>query len=205
MQIEIIPLSEINPYDQNPRDNAASVDIVSKSISEFGWQQPIVIDDQNIILAGHTRHLAALKLGLEEVPVHKAMGLSEAQKRAFRIVDNKSSEIADWNKELLKAEFSALQEFDFDLTMTGFDLEEISKLIGDDMLRFEDDLEDIEDMDIDTLHAAEQSHVKMFLLYLNTETEPEFRKMCVKIQEKYGIDNVTDAVFKAVENECSEI
>lgn len=205
MKVKSIKIDQIIPYDQNPRDNSAAVEKVAQSLSEFGWQQPIVVDEDMVILAGHTRHLAALSLGMKDVPVHVASGLSEAQKKAYRIVDNKTSELAEWDKDLLKAEFAALQELDFDLQLTGFDLEEITKLAGDDLLEFAADLEDLEEVDFDELDAIDKSHVKMFLLYLSTETEPKFREMCIKIQEKHGIDNITDAVYMAVENECKNL
>lgn len=206
MQINLVDITKISPYESNPRDNSAAVEKVAQSLSEFGWQQPIVVDEDNIILAGHTRHLAALSLKMDKVPVHVAKGLSEAQKRAYRIMDNKTSELAEWDRDLLKAEFAALTDLDFDLQLTGFDLDEISKMTGDSLLQFADDLEEIEeDLDFDELEGVEKSHVKMLLLYLNTETEPKFREMCEKIQEKHGIDNITDAVYRAVENECKNL
>lgn len=205
MQVESVKIGTIVPYDQNPRDNSAAVQKVAESLTEFGWQQPIVVDEDNIILAGHTRHLAAMSLGMKQVPVVVAKGLDEAQKKAYRIVDNKTSELAEWDKDLLKAEFAALQDLDFDLQLTGFDLDEITKLAGEELLQFADELEEMEEIEFDELDAAEKSHVKMFLLYLSTETEPKFREMCNKIQEKHGIDNVTDAVYMAVENECKNL
>ncbi|HAW81523.1 MAG TPA: chromosome partitioning protein ParB, partial [Balneola sp.] len=69
MKVEQIKIEEILPYDQNPRDNSSAVEKVADSIKEFGWQQPIVVDEEKIILAGHTRHLAALSMGVKEVPV----------------------------------------------------------------------------------------------------------------------------------------
>lgn len=206
MEIKQIKIEAIFPYDQNPRDNSAAVEKVAESIREFGWQQPIVVDEEKIILAGHTRHLAAMSMGLKEVPVLIANGLSEAQKKAYRIVDNKTSELAEWDKELLKSEFLALQELDFDLNLTGFDLDEIARMSGEDLLQFEEELDEIDDsLEFDELDAENKSHVKMLQLYLDTETEPKFRQMCVKIQEKHGIDNLTDAVYMAVSNECKNL
>lgn len=206
MEIKQIKIEKIFPYDQNPRDNSAAVEKVAESIKEFGWQQPIVVDEEKIILAGHTRHLAAMSMGLKEVPVLIADGLSEAQKKAYRIVDNKTSELAEWDKELLKSEFLALQELDFDLNLTGFDLDEIARMSGEDLMQFEEELDEIDDsLEFDELDAENKSHVKMLQLYLDTETEPKFRQMCVKIQEKHGIDNLTDAVYMAVSNECKNL
>src|SRR5436305_12974577 len=88
MQIELRKLSEIHPYENNPRLNDAAVDAVAASIREFGFRQSIVVDEQGVIIVGHTRYKAALKLGLTEVPVHVAAGLSPAPARAYRIADN---------------------------------------------------------------------------------------------------------------------
>jgi len=205
MKVKNTKIEAITPYESNPRDNSAAVEKVAESLQEYGWQQPIVVDENKIILAGHTRHLAAMQLGMKEVPVVTAEGLSEAQKKAYRIVDNKTSELAEWDKQLLKEEFAALKELDFDLQLTGFDLDEITKLAGDDLLEFADDVEELEEVNFEELEGLEKSHVKMFLLYLTTETEPKFREMCTKLQEKYGIDNVTDTVYQAVENEYKTV
>ena len=206
MKVEQIKIEEILPYDQNPRDNSAAVEKVADSIKEFGWQQPIVVDEEKIILAGHTRHLAALSMGVKEVPVLIAKGLTEAQKKAYRIVDNKTSELAEWDKELLKSEFLALQELDFDLNLTGFDLDEIARMSGEDLMQFDEELDEIdESLEFNDLDGANANHVKMLMLYLDTDTEPKFKQMCVKIQEKHGIDNLTDAVYMAVSNECKDL
>ncbi len=206
MKVEQIKIEEILPYDQNPRDNSAAVEKVADSIKEFGWQQPIVVDEEKIILAGHTRHLAALSMGVKEVPVLIAKGLTEAQKKAYRIVDNKTSELAEWDKELLKSEFLSLQELDFDLNLTGFDLDEIAKMSGEDLMQFDEELDEIdESLEFNDLAGANANHVKMLMLYLDTDTEPKFKQMCVKIQEKHGIDNLTDAVYMAVSNECKDL
>lgn len=206
MQVHEIEIDQIIPYDQNPRDNSSAVEKVADSIREFGWQQPIVIDEDKVILAGHTRHLAAMSMGSKTVPVFVANGLTEAQKKAYRIVDNKTSELAQWDKELLKSEFLALQELEFDLNLTGFDLDEIARMSGEDLLQFDEELDEIDEaQDFGELDAENKNHVKMLMLYLNTETEPKFKQMCVKIQEKHGMDNLTDAVYMAVSNECKDL
>lgn len=206
MQVHEMEIDKVVPYDQNPRDNSSAVEKVADSIREFGWQQPIVIDEDKVILAGHTRHLAALSMGLDVVPVLVANGLTEAQKKAYRIVDNKTSELAQWDKELLKSEFLSLQELDFDLNLTGFGLEEIARMSGEDLLQFDEELDEIDEaQDFGELETENKNHVKMLMLYLNTETEPKFKQMCVKIQEKHGMDNLTDAVYMAVSNECKDL
>lgn len=119
------------PYINNPRKNDAAVDKVAASIKEFGFKVPIIIDNENVIVAGHTRMLAAKKLGLESVPCVIADDLSPAQIKAYRIADNKTAEFAEWDDELLKIELEALDGLDFDLDLTGFDKSEIDKLFAD--------------------------------------------------------------------------
>ncbi len=130
MKIETVKIEQLVPYARNPRDNSVSVDKVASSIQEFGFRQPIVVDENFVILAGHTRLLASKKLGLKEVPVHMAEGLSESKKKAFRIMDNRSSEDSEWDEELLSLELSDLEDSGFDLNMTGFTEEEINALLS---------------------------------------------------------------------------
>jgi ParB-like chromosome segregation protein Spo0J len=129
MDIEIRQITEIRPYENNPRQNDAAVDAVAASIREFGFRQPIVVDTEGVIICGHTRYKAALKLGLTEVPVHVAKDLTPAQIKAYRIADNKSAELADWNYELLPIELSELKGMDFDLGLLGFSSDELAELL----------------------------------------------------------------------------
>ncbi|MCP4249371.1 MAG: ParB N-terminal domain-containing protein [bacterium] len=130
MDVELRPLAEIRPYEQNPRQNDMAVDAVAKSIEDFGFRQPIVIDEAGVIIVGHTRWKAAGRLGLEKVPVHVATDLTAEQKRAYRIADNKTAELAAWDTDLLSVELSALKEFDVDLEALGFSADELAKLLG---------------------------------------------------------------------------
>ena len=130
MDVIDLPLEQIIPYARNPRRNEKAVATVAASIAEFGWRQPIVVDENMVVLAGHTRLLAARQLGLEAAPVHIARGLTEAQARAFRIMDNRSSETAEWDNELLGLELGDLLEADFDLGLTGFTDEELDALLN---------------------------------------------------------------------------
>jgi DNA modification methylase len=130
MDVIDLPLEQIIPYARNPRRNEKAVATVAASIAEFGWRQPIVVDEQMIVLAGHTRLEAARQLGLDTVPVHIAKGLSEHQARAFRIMDNRSSENAEWDDELLSLELGDLLKGDFDLGLTGFTDEELNALLS---------------------------------------------------------------------------
>ena len=133
LEITNMKISEIHPYEKNPRFNDAAVDAVAKSIQEFGWRSPIVVDKDMVIDCGHTRLKAAIKLGLTEVPVHVAADLTPEQIQAYRIADNKTGEIAEWNYDLLPVEIRELQSADFDLSLLGFDSDELDRLLnGDD-------------------------------------------------------------------------
>lgn len=112
-------IAEIIPYDKNPRKNDEAVKYVMESIKEFGFKVPIVIDKDNVIVAGHTRYKAAKKLKLEEVPCIVADDLTEEQVKAFRLADNKVAEQAEWDFDLLSEELDEL--IDFDMTVFGFD------------------------------------------------------------------------------------
>jgi len=126
MDIELRNIDDIRPYESNPRVNDQAVDAVAASIRQFGFRQPIVVDQEMVIICGHTRWKAAKKIGLAKVPVHVAKDLSAEQVKAYRIADNKTAELAGWNLELLPLELKELQ--DWDMTEFGFS-EELAKLM----------------------------------------------------------------------------
>jgi ParB-like chromosome segregation protein Spo0J len=99
MLVEVRPLSSVRPYERNPRLNDQAVDAVAASIREFGFRQPIVVDEDGVIIVGHTRYKAALKLGMDTAPVHVASGLTPAQIKAYRIADNKTASLSTWDDE----------------------------------------------------------------------------------------------------------
>src|SRR5579871_5162426 len=129
MQVEMRRLDDIKPYENNPRHNEDAVGAVAASIREFGFRQPLVTDEQYVIIVGHTRYKAAKKLGMEFVPVHVAAGLSPEQARAYRIADNQTATIATWDEDRLPLELMALQEAGFDLELTGFSADELLRLM----------------------------------------------------------------------------
>lgn len=129
MKVEEIETSRIIPYANNPRHNDQAVSAVAASIKEFGFRQPIVTDEELVVLVGHTRLKAAQSIGLSVVPVHIAEGLTEAQKKAYRIADNRLNELAEWDNELLSLELEALTEADFDIGLLGFSDEELDELL----------------------------------------------------------------------------
>ena len=112
MNIHEIAVEELTPYEKNPRNNEKAVGAVAASIKQFGFKQPIVIDANNVVVCGHTRLLAAKKLGIKKVPCVIADDLTEEQIRAYRLADNKVAELAGWNDELLAFEMSCIQAVD---------------------------------------------------------------------------------------------
>lgn len=112
MKIEELKLSELKEYEKNPRNNEVAVDYVAESIKQFGFKVPIVIDKDNVIIAGHTRFKAAKKLGLKTVPCIKADDLTEEQVKAYRLADNKVSEFATWDFDLLNEELEDITNLD---------------------------------------------------------------------------------------------
>ena len=118
------------PYEKNARKiPQRAIDTVAASLEEYGWQQPIVVDKHGVIVVGHVRRLAALQLGWTEAPVHVADKLTPAQIRAFRLMDNRSHQEADWDFELLAPELAELNELSFDLSLTGFNVHELDVLL----------------------------------------------------------------------------
>lgn len=120
MEIKMMKTSELIPYINNPRNNDQAVDAVASSINNFGFKVPIVVDGDNEIVNGHTRLKAAKKLGLTEVPVIVADDLTEEQIRAFRLADNKVSELAEWDMDALKVE---MEQITMNMQQFGFDVE----------------------------------------------------------------------------------
>lgn len=127
LQIVYKNISELNPYENNPRLNDEAVEAVANSIKQFGFKVPIIIDSSNIIVAGHTRLKAAKLLGMDKVPCIVADDLTEEQIRAFRLVDNKVSELADWDYEKLEEELANINSID--MNIFDFDMSEINDIV----------------------------------------------------------------------------
>src|SRR5438876_763076 len=134
MNVKMYPLAMIHPYQNNPRSNDAAVDGVARSIQAFDFRQPLVIDENGVIIVGDTRYRAAVKLGLDEVPVHVATGLTPAQVKAYRIADNQTAQLSQWNEDRLMVELMELQKLDFDMDLTGFTPEELVGLMQPDAI-----------------------------------------------------------------------
>jgi len=132
MKIELRNIDDIQPYENNPRVNDQAVNAVATSMKEFGFRQPIVVDENGMIIVGHTRWKAARKLSLAKVPVHVAADLTDEQVRAYRIADNQTASIAEWDMDLLSIELKDLQLNEYDLDLLGFDSDDLAKMLNEE-------------------------------------------------------------------------
>lgn len=196
MDIKYISPNEIIPYENNPRKNL-NVDKVADSLKEFGFQQPIVVDKGMVVIVGHTRLEASKKLGLDQVPVLIA-DITPEKAKAYRIADNRLNQDSSWDFHLLNTEFGDLLDNHYDLSHLGFDEKEIEKIVAFEP-KFESNNDIIEEINTDSIEAP-TSQVRMVQLFLSSETEPMFKQMCDALQERYGTTNMTDTVYKAIED-----
>jgi DNA modification methylase len=130
MQIKLAEISNIKPYENNPRKlSEQAIEKVAMSLKEYGFRQPIVVDKEMVIVAGHTRFRASKKLGLKQVPISVIDNLSEEQINAYRIADNRTAEESEWDNELLKMEIKELEAKDFKLDLLGFNDEQLNNIL----------------------------------------------------------------------------
>ncbi len=171
-------VKDLIPYENNPRNNESAIDYVANSIKQFGFKVPLVVDKDNVVVTGHTRLKAAEKLGLEEVPVIVADDLTDKQIQAFRIADNKTNDMAEWNDDLLGIELKDVMN-DIDMTDFGFGDFELSMLM--------DDMEpDGYDDDLIKEYSSNSDDFllnKRIIITYRTPEETEFLKNLIKEDE----------------------
>lgn len=187
MQIEWEQISKIKEYKNNPRKNENAIDAVASSIRQFGWKQPIVVDKNGVIIAGHTRYKAAKKLGLQTVPVIVANDLTPSQVKAYRIADNKVGELAFWDDDALRLELGELANLDFDMSGFGFD----------------DILEDEEEKEYDKKQKEFRERMEAGEL---SEDSEEYQEFLQKFEAKKTTDDcyTPPNVYEAVADYVSE-
>ena len=156
-EIQNMKLTEIHPYEKNPRLNDDSVDAVANSIRDFGFRAPIIVDKDRTIIAGHTRYKAAKKLGLKTVPVIIAEDMTPEQVEAYRIADNSAGSASTWDLDLLS---DILQDIDFDMADYGLDLDVVSTYGEEDP-----DLEDIIEDEVPEVETDKEAVVKVGEMY----------------------------------------
>ena len=175
MEIIIKGIDEIRPYENNPRLNDGAVGAVAESIREFGFQQPIVVDRDGVIIAGHTRYKAAKKLGLTEVPVVVAGNLTDEQVKAYRLADNKTGELAEWDFSALEEELAGIGELD--MSLFGFDNIE--------------ELQDVEPIDQVGSTTAAMERKMMIDKQTIGMTEEEYAEITEKLERYVDLNGVS--------------
>ena len=179
MKTETWSIKRLIPYARNPRKNDGAVDKVASSIKEFGFRQPIVVDAEGIIIAGHTRYKAAKKLGLDKVPVHVADGLTPAQVRAYRIADNKAGEGSEWDDELLALEIEDLRLEDYPVELTGLDESETAMF-------------DVQESDAPELSDGDRAPFRQATFTLHDEQWEEVEAALAKAKKDGGGESVVN-------------
>ena len=197
MKVQNKPIDDLIPYHNNPRKNQA-IDKVASSIKEYGFQQPIVVDKDMVVIVGHTRLLGAKKLGLKEVPIVVA-DLGEAKAKAYRLADNRVNEDSMWDNNLLQNELNQLLDFEIDLNLTGFSNEELDSIFSKEEIEITDPISELDD------ENRSLNDVKMIQLFYDPESEQNFREIIDRVKNKYSLDNISDAVLKCVKNEGEKL
>lgn len=199
MNIIYKKVSDLMPYVNNPRKNDKAVDSVAESIKSFGFKQPIVIDKKGEIIVGHTRLKAAIKLGLKEIPCLVADDLTEKQIKAYRIADNKVSELSQWDFDLLKLELNEIEDF------TGFEPEilydfkneqEYGEVVTDEHGFSPKELQE----------RYLNSIIRQIILTFNKVQYDKIIDIFEELKEEYGLENNTEVIIKLLEErgyECN--
>jgi ParB-like chromosome segregation protein Spo0J len=189
---------DLIPYARNSRTHDESqVAQIAASIKEFGWTNPILLDGENGIIAGHGRVLAAQKLGETKVPTIELAHMTDIQKRAYIIADNKLALNAGWDTNMLALEFAELQAFDFDATITGFDIKSIESILTQD----EKELGLLPEEKLDNFLNGDTKILRL------AYDEQEFEIMVTSLQEladKLGFEDFSSIVFALVREKCEQ-
>jgi ParB-like chromosome segregation protein Spo0J len=189
---------DLIPYARNSRTHDdAQVAQIAASIKEFGWTNPILLDGENGIIAGHGRVMAAQKLGENKVPTIELAHMTDIQKRAYIIADNKLALNAGWDIKMLKLEFEDLQAFDFDATLTGFDIKSIESILSQD----EKELGLLPEEKLDNFLNGDTKILRL------AYDEQEFETIVSSLQElaeKLGFEDFSSIVFALVREKCEQ-
>ena len=193
MQIIEKNIADLKEYENNPRDNDGAVEAVAESIKQFGFKVPIVVDKNGVIVAGHTRKKAAEHLGFSSVPCIIADDLNEEQIKAFRLADNKTSDLAEWDFEALEKELAELTAFDVDMSLFGFD-ENIFDTFPDGI---PDEIELPRD-EVGTSTKRKSLKFGSITIYMSDEESERFERLYEMYMDKNG--NAFGLITELLEN-----
>lgn len=180
LEVVMKRIEDISPYTHNPRNNGATAIKLKKSIEAFGFKNPIILDENDIIVCGHARFKAAMMLGMEEVPCIYAYGLTDDEINAFRIADNKTAEIAGWDYDKLCDEMRDLMQNGFEMALTGFNEAEQFAYLQDDMLPDKPDRDAFREYEDDA--EAEILQVTNIIIVCENDSDKAF------MQNLFGIE-----------------
>jgi len=197
VQIIYKKVSDLIPYVNNARKNDGAVEAVASSIKNYGFKQPIVIDSQGEIIAGHTRLKASKKLGLKEVPCIIADDLTPAQIKAYRIADNRVGELAEWDMELLQLELADIEGF------TGF--EDLDFGYSNDNYEEEITTKDHGQAPQEAMEKYMNSSIRQIILTFDMNQYEKVIKILDMLQDEFNVDNNTDAILKVLEDKGYEV
>jgi hypothetical protein len=208
MKIEKIPTDKLIPYARNAKKHdAAQVSKLAGSIREFGFNNPVLIDKDNGIIAGHGRVMAAQQLGLADVPCIRLGHLTDNQRKAYILADNRLAEIGGgWDQEMLGIELSDLREADFDLDLVGFEGSEIEHFLNPPELS-QDVLQggDQGKTPADQLENYENSTIRQIVLIMGAEEFEEVMKNLGDIKKERGLDSNTEATIHAIKEYANNL
>lgn len=188
MKVQLADVGSIRPYDRNPRKNGNAVTKVAASIEEFGFRQPIVVDSEMTIIAGHTRWEAAKILGLKKVPVSIAKDLTPDQVKAYRIADNKVAEHSEWDNDLLAVELGELRESSFDLEILGFDPDDLDRALSGEAAAFEPNLSPSADGGEVTDAQVSRTAENLRNQFASAQADSLVTVMCPHCAQEFAID-----------------
>lgn len=197
MKIEQINTSELKQYQNNSRTHSdKQVQQIAQSIKEFGFTNPILVDDNNEIIAGHGRLMGALSLEMEKVPCIRLTGLTEKQKRAYVIADNKIAENSDWDFDILKSEVANLSEEDYDLDILGFNEELIDSILEPIEEEEQEEIKPKESKPTanDSSNEYESSSIRQIILIYGSEEYTKVIESLHDYSQKNDLGSNTEAV-----------
>ena len=197
-----VPTAELIPYARNTRTHTdEQISKIAASIREFGFLNPVIIDGDRNLIAGHGRLLAAQRLGLDNIPAIEATHLTEAQRRAYVIADNRLAEDAGWDRELLRVELTDLKAEGFDLDFTGFNVDEVQFLLGggesDDEFGDDDEIPDSDDDPKKIPTKTTDGYVE-FTLVMQAEDKQQLTAALRRIQDDHILDTQAEALMVLV-------
>lgn len=195
LKVEYRKVADLNPYSNNPRLNDGAVDAVAASIKEFGFKVPIVVDSDGVIVTGHTRVKAAEKLGLESVPVIVASDLSPEQVKAFRLADNKTSELAEWDMGKLDIELGEIENIDMNDFGFNIDLPELE----DSTVGIDDSYEDTGDGEDAHMDGSRGYSITYEIAFNDENEQAEWYAFLRELKQKYpNVDTISERILKVV-------